>query len=424
MSQEVVSSIIIPVFNKWKLTKNCLLSLHKTLAGQCCEVIIVDNASSDETQTACPALGKELFNDLFIYHRFGKNCNFGPASNFGAHLASGKYLVFLNNDTEALPGWHEKLLEDFSTYPSIAATGPILMYPPSKPLGDTIQHLGVFVSPKFCVDHLYEGIPASSPLAKKRRFFQVITAACMMIPKSLFFQFNGFDERYINGFEDVDLCARLNAQGYKMTVNPDAYMYHFASQTPGRHTHEEHNSKLLRETSLKLIVPDLHSILQEDGYALELSPWLRYTISRKTNTPEEKQQNKIAAIIQDPFDIPTYMDLARRYFAAGDAVTGIHLIHPVLQYFPPESLLELLGYAQQTANSGLEQYLINRLDSYFTPFETYKQYFYTLTQWHSDIGFTAIPCPPAWEDGGESFKVDYLLPFYKQMKAILPARYE
>ena len=62
------TSVVIPVYNKWELTENCLRSLAATLAGNSCEIIVVDNASSDATREACPALGQALFGELFRYH--------------------------------------------------------------------------------------------------------------------------------------------------------------------------------------------------------------------------------------------------------------------------------------------------------------------------------------------------------------------
>lgn len=254
--QKFESSIIIPVFNQWELTRACLKALASTIKDKSVEVIVVDNASTDVTQEACPFLGKQLFGNTFRYFRCTNNMNFGPASNIGAAMAVGEYLIFLNNDTVPLPGWYQPLIDDFSRFSKIAATGPLLLYPKSEPFGHTIQHLGVVVSPFLKVGHLYEGIPADSPLARKRRFFQIITGACMAIPRKLFIAVGLFDEKFINGFEDVDLCLRLRQQGYRMTVNPKAKVIHHKSQTPGRHQHEEANSRYLLQKCQNMFIPN------------------------------------------------------------------------------------------------------------------------------------------------------------------------
>ena len=228
-SQKITLSIIIPVYNQWELTRACLKALASTTKDVFIEVIVIDNASTDVTPQACPLLGKQLFGDAFRYIRCQSNINFGPASNIGAKMAVGEFLIFLNNDTVPLPGWYQPLIDDFSRFPNIAASGPLLLYPKSEPFGHTVQHLGVFVSPFLKVGHLYEGIPAESPLAHKRRFFQIITGACMVIPRKLFIAVGLFDEEFINGFEDVELCLRLRQQGYRMTVNPKAKVIHHTS---------------------------------------------------------------------------------------------------------------------------------------------------------------------------------------------------
>ena len=165
------SSIIIPVFNKWELTRKCLKSIAETTDSSRVEVIVVDNASSDTTERGCPFLGKQLFGDSFRYVRNKENRNFAGACNQGAELAEGEFLIFLNNDTEVQPNWYQPLLDDFVHYDDIAATGPILVFPEETVLGRMVQHLGVYVN-YYGVDHLYKGIPYASPLARKRRFFQ------------------------------------------------------------------------------------------------------------------------------------------------------------------------------------------------------------------------------------------------------------
>lgn len=273
----VESSIIIPVYNQWDLTQNCLAALGKTLQGKACEVIIIDNASSDATPSLCPQLGKELLSERFHYYRSETNLNFGPASNRGAQKAQGRFLVFLNNDTVPLPGWYDALIEDFTTYPDIAATGPVLVYPEEGPLGRTVQHLGVALTPTLSVTHVYEGIPEQAPLVKKRRFFQVITAACMVIPRELFMKIGMFDEQYINGCEDIDLCARLANKGYRMTINPNATVVHHTSQTPGRFTHDQANFKYLSQKVHGMLQPDWHLHLEKDRLTVQLTPWLHLT---------------------------------------------------------------------------------------------------------------------------------------------------
>lgn len=273
---EYQSSIVIPVYNKWELTRNCLKSLAKTTDHNRVEVIVVDNASSDVTPKACTFLGEKLFGSGFRFIRNEQNRNFSGACNQGAEAARGKYIIFLNNDTVAEAGWHDPLIQDFSTYPGIAATGPLLVYPEQTPFGRLVQHLGVIISPYLKAGHLYQGLPESSALANKRRFFQAITGACFAIPKALFMKAGQFDEGYINGFEDVDLCARLTGMAYRFTINPEATVVHYEGQTPGRGRNESDNFSRLLNSNLKYLQPDWLSQLELDGFTMEVDDWLSF----------------------------------------------------------------------------------------------------------------------------------------------------
>ena len=393
------TSVVIPVYNKWELTENCLRSLAATLAGNSCEIIVVDNASSDATREACPALGQALFGELFRYHRSETNLNFGPASNLGAKIGRGEYVLFLNNDTIALPGWYEPLLQDFRNYPDIAATGPVLMYPATGPLGDTVQHLGVSVSPTYNVAHLYEGIPADSELAKKRRFFQVITAACMLMPRTLLLKHGGFDEAYVNGFEDVDLCARLWADGWRMTVNPGSRMYHLTSQTPGRHAREQENSARLWDTTLRLLVPDWHVHLRQDGLALRVTPMQAMIPS----LPEEQEKRLEALLAAE--DIPALCAMIGRYplwhagYArltellnqAGQTREAESVLLSGTQLCPiPDNLFAVLNSTRGQNNPQRVSYALNFLFQYCFAFERYVRTAKSMLQWSEDLALTQL----------------------------------
>lgn len=339
------ASIVIPVFNKWNLTRKCLKAIAANTPADLYEVIVVDNASSDETPRGVPYLGKALFGDNFQYIRNEINRNFSGASNQGAEAAKGEYIVFLNNDTETQAGWLEKLLQDFADYPNIAATGPLLLYPEETPLGKLVQHLGVMITPFMSLGHLHQWIPAKSPLAQKRRFFQVITAACMVIPRKLFLEAGKFDEDFINGFEDVDLCARLTALGYVMTVNPKSIVIHHESQSPGRHAHETSNSRALKNKSLHLLKPDWHAHLHNDGLKLVNSKWQRLYAETPSTPPQDlgilPADELIESIAQNPYSQPLWEELIAR---AQSVKERKFLCETYLKFFPnPENRLKLVN---------------------------------------------------------------------------------
>ena len=428
MSQTMQTSIIIPVHGQWHLTEGCLRSLAATLQGEQHEVIVVDNASSDQTQQACPSLGRELFGSRFLYQREQNNRNFGPASNIGARLAQGEYLFFLNNDTLARPGWYAPLLQDFTDHPGIACTGPLLTYPAKGPLGETVQHLGVQVNPFHDVHHLYEGISAASPLvARRRRFFQVISAAAMLMPRALFLEQGGFDEAYINGFEDVDLCARLQHKGFRMTVNPASRICHLAGQTPGRHSHEDQNAELFRRKNHHL-TPDWHLHLASDGLALSLSEWQTLLPAM----PEAMTRRLLAllrqadlsaiteALVECPFWYDGYEALGRLLHKAG-RLEDAHAVHTALATLRPvpEPLFALLETASRLKDTQAAHFALTRLFHHCIDFEQRLQKAHDLHSLALELGLPELAgqCA-AWLEHSTSFRKNTHLPFIRRFDGI------
>lgn len=284
-------SIIIPVYNCWALTKQCLQALAACDDAKELEIIIVDNASTDATPQECSCLGDVLFPGRFQYLRQPINRNFAPACNIGAHKASGTYVFFLNNDTLVTPGWLKPLQQEFARDSQqndgkLGMVAPTLLYPELYGFADRIQHIGITFEPQYYPRHLFEGFPAAHPAVRQKRAYQALTGAALLIPRALFFELGMFDEDFINGGEDVDFGLRMRKAGYTAMHVPESIIYHLASQTAGRHKHEAHNATLLRKKCLPLIVPDLHALAAKAGYSLMLSHALRIYL----DLPEKRRQ--------------------------------------------------------------------------------------------------------------------------------------
>jgi GT2 family glycosyltransferase/tRNA A37 methylthiotransferase MiaB/Flp pilus assembly protein TadD len=259
--ERVLSSIIIPVFNNLSLTRQCLESIgeHTDVPH---EIIVVDNGSTDGTREYLNRLEAANWARV-IYNR--TNLGFAKASNQGAQAAQGEYLVFLNNDTIAQPGWLQELAACARKDAKIAAVGAKLLFP-----DNTVQHAGVAFTHNKLVYHLYKHYDRDHPAVNKEREFQAVTAACVLIKKDLFFGAGGFDESYRNGFEDVDLCFKLRQQGYKVVYNPRAVVYHLESKTPGRHDRETENSRLFKSRWIDRVIGDDQRFYAEDGIVIEI----------------------------------------------------------------------------------------------------------------------------------------------------------
>ncbi|HVG02611.1 MAG TPA: glycosyltransferase, partial [Nitrospira sp.] len=253
-------SIIIPVWNNAALTQQCVTALAQVTAGVNFEVIVVDNGSTDGVQDFLQTLG----GDVRII-RNEENLGFAKACNQGARAAQAEYLIFLNNDTIPLQGWLTALIEEARAHSDVAVVGSKLLYEDG-----TIQHAGVAFSREWYLPyHIYRGANAQAAYVSRRREFQCVTAACMLVRRNVFEEVGGFDEGYRNGFEDVDLCLKIREKKWKIVYQPKSVLYHLESRTPGRKTHDQDNSRRLHERwGASWWLADEDGIHFEDGYAL------------------------------------------------------------------------------------------------------------------------------------------------------------
>jgi len=263
VSQKVYDvSIIIPVFNKVELTRQCLISLAEVTDNINYEVIVVDNASTDGTQSLLATLG----GDLQII-RNTENLGFAKGCNQGARAARGRYLVFLNNDTIPKKDWLNSLVDEVAAHPDVAVVGSKLLYSDG-----TIQHAGVAFSRTFLGPyHIYQKVSGDAPMVNRRRELQAVTAACMLVRREAFESVGEFDEGFQNGFEDVDLCLKIREQGGRIVYQPNSVLFHLESQSPGRKTHDRENfNRLFRRWGNRWL-EDEDKIYMEDNLALHIS---------------------------------------------------------------------------------------------------------------------------------------------------------
>lgn len=223
-------SIIIPVFNKVELTRQCLAGIAQHTPNIRYEIVVVDNASGDDTAEYLRRQPVRVISNE-------KNAGFARACNQGGLAARGRTLLFLNNDTVPTPGWLEALL-DAARKPEVGVVGAKLLYADGR-----IQHAGIgFVDG--VPDHPNRFAPADAPEVNQVRELDMVTGACLMMPKELFIKMGGFDEAYRNGVEDIDLCLRARTAGYKVIYEPKAMLYHHEGQSAGRFDYVQQNLQL------------------------------------------------------------------------------------------------------------------------------------------------------------------------------------
>lgn len=273
-------SIIIPVHNHASLTRQCLNRLLQTPTPGRPEIIVIDDASTDTTAELLSGYG----NQIRVVTQTDRR-GFAMSCNTGAALASGNFLIFLNNDTLPRPDWLENLVQYAHVHPRAAMVGAKLVYP-----DDTIQHAGVVICQDRYPRHIYTGFPADHPAVSKSRPFQIVTAACALVRRDVFETFHGFDPLYTNGYEDVDFCLRLGAAGHEIHYCHGAVLYHLESATRGLEALTE-NLTLYRERWLERVVPDEFRYYFDDGLI---------EVHHSPSYPLELKISPQLATLQDP----------------------------------------------------------------------------------------------------------------------------
>ena len=294
-------SIVIPVHGRAGLTRQCIDAILAEPPGASFEVIVVDDASPDDTAAVLHGYG-----DAIGVVTRGANGGFARASNDGAAAAEGEYLVFLNNDTIPLAGWLDELVATADADPRVGVAGSKLLFP-----NDTIQHAGVVVCQDGNPRHIYAGFPAGHPAVEKDRAFQAVTAASMLVRRDLFERAGGFDADFHNSLEDTDLCMRVGQLGYEVRYCPRSVLYHLESVSRGRNSKEiAANTRLFKERwgdkaerdDLRRYVEDgLLRVRYREIYpiGIELAPELAAAIGHEGDRFVELQSRQVADLLRE-----------------------------------------------------------------------------------------------------------------------------
>jgi GT2 family glycosyltransferase len=210
-----VVSIVVVVWNRADLTLQCL----RVLAAQmdvATEVIVVDNASTDET----PALLAKIDGVRVI--RNASNLGFTMSVNLGAKVARGEFLLLLNNDAEVLPGCLHHLVQTARASNATGAVGGKLVFPDGR-----LQEAGSIIWSDGSCDAYGRGGDPQAPEFNFERAVDFCSAALLLTPRVVFDSLGGFDERYKPAYyEDADYCTRLWKHGYRVVYQPKAAAIH------------------------------------------------------------------------------------------------------------------------------------------------------------------------------------------------------
>ena len=237
-------SVLIPNKDQKESLKKCLDSVFEKTTYSNYEIIIIENNSTEsETFEYYRELQKRSNVKVITWK---EGFNYSAINNFGEKEASGDYLLFLNNDVEVInPRWMEEMLGNCQR-PEVGITGAKLYYP-----DDTIQHAGTIIGIGGIAGHAFLNMPRSRTGYLHKASIQMnlsaVTAACMMMKRSVFEQIGGFEEKLTVAFNDVDLCLRTVQAGYLVVYNPKVELYHYESKSRGSEDNEEKVRRFQRE---------------------------------------------------------------------------------------------------------------------------------------------------------------------------------
>ena len=225
-SAQPVASIVIPVYNHAAHTLACLRALAAHPPAAACEILVIDDGSSDDTAAWMAAI------DGLRHHRRAHNGGFIAACNDGLRLARGQYVVLLNNDTVPQPGWLDALLDTFAQVPEAGLVGAQLLYPDGR-----LQESGGIVFDDGSCWSYGRFESAEDPRYASLRDADYCSGAALAIPRALFEQLGGLDARYAPAYyEDTDLAFKVRAAGRRVLVQPASRVVHDEGTSNGTDT--------------------------------------------------------------------------------------------------------------------------------------------------------------------------------------------
>ncbi len=222
-------SIIIPSKDNYNMLKTCIEAIDQHTDYPNYEIIVVDNGSDEYYKDKVAAMLTE-HNATYIYEPM--DFNFSKMCNLGAEHADGSFLLFLNDDVEAINSdWLGKMVGQ-AQQAHTGAVGAKLLYPNS----DVIQHIGI-TNLKVGPVHMYMGT-SDEPIfyfGRNRLTYNwiAVTGACLMVSREKYNEIGRFDEDLTVAYNDVDMCFNLYEAGYYNVVRPDVSLYHHESFSRG-----------------------------------------------------------------------------------------------------------------------------------------------------------------------------------------------
>ncbi|BDR54114.1 hypothetical protein KIMH_02250 [Bombiscardovia apis] len=233
VSGDDMVSVIIPTKDGYDNIERCLDSIIAKTTYSNYEVIIADNGSTNPAMHKLYSHYQELMGSKLRIEEIDIPFNYSRINNIAASKARGKFLLFLNDDTQVIsPHWMTRMVS-FAQMKRVGVVGAKLYYPI-----ETIQHAGIVLGLGGVAGHIQAGCPRThlgyfGRLVENVNYY-AMTAACCMVKAEDFQAVGGFDEDMAVAYNDVDLCIRIHDElGRDNVWAHEVELYHYESLTRG-----------------------------------------------------------------------------------------------------------------------------------------------------------------------------------------------
>jgi len=369
-------SVIVPAYNKFAMTYHCIASIALAYNTTSYEVILADDCSQDETGEAEKIIGN------LIVSRNKENLRFLRSCNAATEKAKGKYIIFLNNDTEVASYWLDELVAQHEKDESVGLTGSKLLNSDG-----TLQEAGGIIWGNGEPWNAGRNQSPYTPEWNYVRQVDYVTGAAMCIRKDIWEEVGKFSEEFVPCYyEDADLAMKVAECGYKVLYVPHSEVIHLEGRshgtdiTQGLKKYQKVNEATFRRKWFHVFKhypkPDLHKLLIEK---------------------DRKAEQRILVI---DYATPMMGVDAGSYAAVQEIKLMVSLGFKVT--FVPENLAPIGKYTKALQNMGVEvllspfyyslQHILDtRLDEmdavYITRYDVARKYIEAIKEKHKPIVF-------------------------------------
>ncbi len=244
-------SIVIVNFRSADFTRKCLQSIAKNASDMDLEIVVIDNDSHD----GCGGMVQLEFPSV-IFIQGEKNLGFAGANNLAAARCHGRFILFLNPDTEVQGSALQELIECLRSKPDVGMAGARLLNSDLSVQTTSITAFPTITNQVLGMDWLRRRFPGA-PLWGIRPLFEshvqpvevdAISGACMLVRKEVFDAVGGFDCGYFMYSEDLDLCLKVKRAGWKVCYVPSAHIVHHGGQSSSTRTESQFAAIMIRES--------------------------------------------------------------------------------------------------------------------------------------------------------------------------------